>query len=118
MSNEKGASLREFARMMPPQRANDGTEVDASNWLSGGEVAGELGISTVAVRQAALANALRFITTPGGRLFDPASVEQYKRQRAMRLAGRRGVVGASGPAGDPAPHVCPHCGGHLTGVRG
>lgn len=58
-------------------------------WLSAGETRERLGVSYERVTQLRLAGRLRAYRTRAGWMYDPASVEEYLRQREAWLAKRQ-----------------------------
>lgn len=61
----------------------------AKNWIGSGEAARRLGYSRIWVRTLAERGEIDSVKTPIGFLFDPASVEAYRKKREAERMGSR-----------------------------
>lgn len=60
-----------------------------ANWLSLAQAARQLGVTRQAVDMFCWKGKLDYVTTPLGRLIDPASVERLARERETRKRGAK-----------------------------
>lgn len=58
--------------------------MEVTHWLSLGQAARRLGVSPQMVDVYCRTGKLTYVTTPLGRLFDPASVERLAKEREAR----------------------------------
>lgn len=66
------------------------SETLLGDWLSTTQAARILGLSSERVRQLMVSGKLKHQRTPIGRLIDPRSIEELRRERAAGAAARAG----------------------------